>query len=158
MTGLDPEVPAVLRGLRDNLFRIVALDRTEPTVLWSLDANDNPDKLWNDDWDGAALVIGDYLLEGGSVLRGPAEPPLRRRVLCRWTKIVMQVPGYDDQLLSDLGDENVSIELGGLPGRWCTSPTPAGWSRMDISDILNGGTKYERVFGSGTGTRPTPRS
>ena len=60
-----PEVPAVLRGLRDNLFRIVALDRTEPTVLWSLDANDNPDKLWNDDWDGAALVIGDYLLEGG---------------------------------------------------------------------------------------------
>ena len=43
----------------------------------------------------------------------------------------MQVPGYDDQLLSDLGDENVSIEHRWPSGTgWCTSPTPAGWSRM----------------------------
>ena len=35
-------------------------------MLWSMDANttvSNP--VWNNDWDGAALIVGDYLLEGG---------------------------------------------------------------------------------------------
>src|SRR5581483_4585423 len=63
----DPDgYPLYYAGSRDNLFRIVALDRPEPTVLWSIDADTSvPNPMWNNDWDGAALVIGDYLLEGG---------------------------------------------------------------------------------------------
>ena len=63
----DPNgYPLYYAGSRDNLFRVVATDRPEPKVLWTIDANTSvPDPMWNDDWDGAALVIGDYLLEGG---------------------------------------------------------------------------------------------
>jgi len=47
-------------------LRVIALDRAEPTVLWSLDSTTTvPNPVWNNDWDGAPLVIGDYLLEGG---------------------------------------------------------------------------------------------
>jgi hypothetical protein len=63
----DPDgFPLYYAGSRDNLFRVIALDRPEPTVLWELNAATSvPDPMWNDDWDGAPLVIGDYLLEGG---------------------------------------------------------------------------------------------
>src|SRR5436309_1861657 len=63
----DPDgYPLYYAGSRDNLFRIVALDRPTPTVQWSIDANTTVQGgLWNNDWDGSALVIGDYLLEGG---------------------------------------------------------------------------------------------
>ena len=33
-------------------------------MLWTLTPT-APAPVWNDDWDGAALVVGDYLLEGG---------------------------------------------------------------------------------------------
>jgi hypothetical protein len=144
--------PLYYAGSRDNFFRVVALDRDEPTVLWRLNANDNPQKLWNDDWDGAALQIGDYLLEGGEnswfyVIK------LNRRydssgLVQVDPHIVMSVPGYDDQLLRDLGDKSVSIETSvafheGVVYFGNSGGLVQGW---DISDILEGGTRYERVF------------
>ncbi|MFN2469049.1 MAG: hypothetical protein ABR521_13085, partial [Gaiellaceae bacterium] len=63
----DPDgYPLYYAGSRDNRLRVVALDRPEPTVLWELDATTSvPQVVWNDDWDGAPLVVGDHLLEGG---------------------------------------------------------------------------------------------
>jgi hypothetical protein len=63
-------------------------------------------------------------------------------------KIVMLVPGYDDQLFDDLGDEDVSIEnsvafYDGVAYFANSGGLVQGW---DISDILAGGTRYERVF------------
>jgi outer membrane protein assembly factor BamB len=155
----DPEgYPLYYAGSRDNLFRVVALDRAKPTVLWSMDSNTSvPDPKWNDDWDGAALVVGDYLLEGGEnswfyVVK------LNRRYDANGLvqvdpKIVMSIPGWDDQELKDLGDSNVSIENSvafrdGVVYFANSGGLVQGW---DISDVLAGGTKYERVFRFWTG-------
>ena len=63
---IDPDgYPLVYTGSRDNYFHIVALDRDQPTELWKLSAYDVHPAVWNDDWDGSSLVIGDYLFEGG---------------------------------------------------------------------------------------------
>src|ERR1044072_7556812 len=58
----DPNgYPLYYAGSRDGLFRIIALDRPAPTVLWTLNADTSvPNPTWNDDWDGAALIVGDY--------------------------------------------------------------------------------------------------
>jgi outer membrane protein assembly factor BamB len=149
----DPDgYPLYYAGSRDNKFRIVALDRSKPKVLWSIDANANPQKKWNDDWDGAGLVIGDYLLEGGEnswfyVVRLNRHYDASGMVQVN-PKVVMMVPGYDDQLLADLGDEDVSIENSvafrdGVVYFANSGGLVQGW---DISDLLKGGTRYERVF------------
>ncbi len=57
--------PLYYAGSRDNYLRVVAMDRRQPTTLWSFNSNSQPGGMWNDDWDGAPLQIGDYLLEGG---------------------------------------------------------------------------------------------
>ena len=63
----DPDdYPLYYAGSRDNLFRIIATDRDPPEVLWTIDARTSvPEWKWNDDWDGSALVVDGYLIEGG---------------------------------------------------------------------------------------------
>src|SRR6266550_91249 len=150
----DPDgYPLYYAGSRDNLFRIVALDRPTPTVLWSIDANTTVQGgLWNNDWDGAALVIGDYLLEGGEnswfyVVRLHRHYGKRGLVQVR-PKIVALIPGFDSQLLADLGDHDVSIEgsvafRDGVVYFANSGGLVQGW---DISKVLQGGTGYRRVF------------
>jgi PQQ-like domain len=147
--------PLYYAGSRDNFLRVVALDRPKPTVLWKLDAMTSVSKpTWNNDWDGAPLQIGDYLLEGGEnswfyviKLNRRYDPAGTVEVAPR---IVMEVPGYDAALFAAVKDTDVSIEDsvafdaqtgvvyfsngGGLVQGW------------DISDILRGGTKYRQVF------------
>jgi hypothetical protein len=125
-----------------------------PTVLWSFDSNTQQGKLWNDDWDGAPLILGDYLLEGGEnswfyVIR------LNRRyddshLVQVSPKIVARIPGFDDQLLRDLGDEAVSIETSvaydaarGVAYFANSGGLVQGW---EIKDLLGGGDRYRRVF------------
>ncbi len=150
----DPDgYPLYYAGSRDNLFRIVALDRPQPTVLWSIDANTSvPRPLWNNDWDGAALVIGDYLLEGGEnswlyVVRLHRGYDAAGKVTVH-PRIVATIPGWDERLLSDLGDTDVSIEdsvafRNGVVYFANSGGLVQGW---DISDLLHGGTRYRRVF------------
>jgi outer membrane protein assembly factor BamB len=146
--------PLYYAGSRDNFLRIVALDRAKPTVLWSFNSNSQPGKLWNDDWDGAPLQIGDYLLEGGEnswfyVIHLNRSYDARHRVQVS-PKIVMAVPGFDQQELRDLGDHDVSIENSvafdasrGVVYFANSGGLVQGW---DISDLLKGGTHYRRVF------------
>jgi hypothetical protein len=151
----DPDgYPLYYAGSRDNFLRIVALDRGAPTVLWRLDANANPEQVWNDDWDGAPLVIGDYLLEGGEnswfyVIRLNRHYDRQHQVQVD-PQVVLQVPGYDDQLLSDLGDDDVSIENSvaydkktGVAYFANSGGLVQGW---DLRDVLDGGTSAKRVF------------
>jgi hypothetical protein len=145
--------PLYYAGSRDNLFRIVALDRKQPTTLWSMDADttvSNP--VWNNDWDGAALQLGDYLLEGGEnswfyVVRLNRSYDAKGLVQVD-PKIVMLVPGFTQEFLNNLGDDSVSIENSvafskGVVYFGNSGGLVQGW---DISDILDGGTKYEKVF------------
>ena len=154
---VDPDgFPLVYFGSRDGLFRIVSFDQASPVELWQLSADAVEPTLWNDDWDGTAAVIDDHLFVGGEnsnlhivrLNRGfddagnaTVDPEL-----------VFHAPGWDDELLEVLLDENVSIETaitvvgdtlwfansGGLVQAW------------DIGG-LRSGVAPERVFRFWTG-------
>jgi outer membrane protein assembly factor BamB len=155
----DPDgYPLYYAGSRDNLFRIVALDRAEPTVLWSLNADTSvPDPRWNNDWDGAALVIGDYLLEGGEnswfyVIQLNRGYDARGKVTVG-PRVVATIPGFDDRLLAELPDNDVSIEgsvafRNGVAYFANSGGLVQGW---DISRLLHGRKGYHRVFRFWTG-------
>jgi len=150
----DPEgYPLYYAGSRDNNFRVVALDRPMPTVLWKMNADTTvPEPLWNNDWDGAALVIGDYLLEGSEnswfyVVKLNRHYDAKGLVQVN-PKIVATIPGFDQEFLKELGDDSVSIENSvafrdGVVYFGNSGGLVQGW---DISNLLAGGTKYHRVF------------
>jgi outer membrane protein assembly factor BamB len=154
----DPDgFPLYYGGSRDNKLRIIALDRKEPRELWSLDASNAPNPIWNNDWDGAPLIVRDHMLVGGEnswfyVVRLNRHHDSRGRVQVD-PEIVMLVPGYDDQLFADIGDRDVSIESSvsfhrGVAYFANSGGLIQGW---DIGDILRGGTEYRRVFRYWTG-------
>lgn len=63
---LDPDgYPLLYFGSRDNKYRILALDRDVPTEIFHLDAYQVRRRLWNDDWDGNGVIVGDRLFLGG---------------------------------------------------------------------------------------------
>ena len=156
----DPDgYPLLYVGSRDDYLRVLALDRgTRPVELWTLSADSAPNPVWNDDWDGSPLVIGDYLLEGGEnswfyvvkLNRGYDQGKVTID-----PRIRMMAPGFDQQLLAELGDSEVSIEnsvafdeerevayfanSGGLVQGW------------DVSKVLRGGRRFHRVFRFWTG-------
>lgn len=150
----DPDgFPLYYAGSRDGHLRVVALDRPQPTLLWSLDGGTSaPLPLRNDDWDGAPLIIGDHLLEGGengwfyvvALNRGYDAKGLVRVA----PEVVATIAGFDDQLLADLGDREVSIEnsvafRNGVAYFANSGGLIQGW---DISDVLDGGSSVEQVF------------
>ena len=110
---LDPDgYPLLYFGSRDNKLRIVALDRAEPTELWSLDA-DAVAGMWNDDWDGNPVIVDDMLYEGGEngwffaiKLNRATDPDGLVTVA---PDIVFSTPGWTSDLLSRVG-RNVSFE------------------------------------------------
>ncbi len=112
---VDPDgYPLVYSGSRDNHFRIIALDRPRPTELWRLSARDAPRPMWNDDWDGNAVVIGDYLFEGGEngwyyIVKLNRRYDARGRVQVS-PRVLVRAPSFDDPLLAAIGDREVSIE------------------------------------------------
>jgi outer membrane protein assembly factor BamB len=155
----DPDgYPLYYAGSRDDNFRIVALDRERPTVLWSLDANTSvSDPEWNNDWDGAALVVGDYLLEGGEnswlhVIKLNRGWTAGGKVRVR-PRVVLTVPSWDDQLAVDDPGGHYSIESSvafddGVVYFANSAGLVQGW---DISRVLRGGHKAKRVFRFWTG-------
>jgi outer membrane protein assembly factor BamB len=146
---IDPDgFPIVYSGSRDNFFRALALDRGGKAVeLWRLSADAVSPTKWNNDWDGSALVLGDYLIEGGEnsqlhvVKLNRAYGP--DGLVTVDPKLVFNTPGWDDQLLRDLGGRSpseVSIEnsvavdgdvvyfgnSGGLVQGWDLAPLRTG--------------------------------
>ncbi|MBD0283100.1 MAG: PQQ-binding-like beta-propeller repeat protein [Thermoleophilaceae bacterium] len=155
----DPDgYPLYYAGSRDNVFRVVALDRRRPTVLWSLDANASvPYTVWNNDWDGAALVVGDYLLEGGEnswfhVIKLNRGWTRKGKVRVR-PRLVLTVPSWDDRLERDAPGQHFSIESSvafhdGVAYFANSAGLVQGW---DVSRVLRGGRKARRVFRFWTG-------
>jgi outer membrane protein assembly factor BamB len=112
---IDPQgYPIVYTGSRDNYLRAIAFDRPQPTELWRLSADAVSPTLWNDDWDGSPMVLGDWLFEGGEnsqfhvvkLNRHYDDAGLAQVA----PQLVFNAPGWDDQLLAELGDSDVSIE------------------------------------------------
>jgi outer membrane protein assembly factor BamB len=155
----DPDgYPLLYSGSRDNNFRVLALDRGDALEeLWRLPAESAPNQIWNNDWDGSALVIDDHLLIGGENSWFYAVKLNRgydtQGMVSVKPEIRMLVPGYDDELFAELGDQEVSIENSpafreGVVYFANSGGLVQGW---DISGVLAGGKKYERVFRFWTG-------
>ncbi len=169
----DPDgYPLYYAGSRDNRFRVVAIDRSTPTVVWQIDAHDTslaPHPMWNDDWDGAALMVDDVLIEGGE--NGYLYiVPLHRGYDARGLVTVspdrpIVVPAFDDQLLAAVAQPG-GINADGLDTRYDVSIESSvayrdgvvyvansgglitGW---DISDVVHGGRDVQQVFRFWTG-------
>ncbi len=142
---VDPDgFPLVYVGSRDGGYRIISFDQGEPREVWKLDAAAGGETLWNDDWDGAGLVIDDRLFVGGENSRihivelNRAWGPNGEATVS--PELVFSAPGWDDELLAAIGDENVSIEnsvtisgntmyfanSGGLVQGWDLAPLRTG--------------------------------
>ena len=156
---VDPDgYPLVYAGSRDDELRVIAIDRAEPTVLWSLDAADAGEGRWNDDWDAAPLVVNDHLVEGGEnsrlhVVRLGRGYAADGSVTVA-PQLVWSTPGWDQELLDDLGDHRVSMEssvmlLGDVAYVANSGGLVQGW---DLSPLLRDGTGApQRVFRFWTG-------
>ncbi len=113
--AVDPDgFPLLYSGSRDNYFHVIALDRARPTELWRLSAADAPRPMWNDDWDGNAVIRDDYLFEGGEngwyyVVKLNRRYGADGRVQVS-PRILARIPSFDDSLLAVIHDQEVSIE------------------------------------------------
>jgi outer membrane protein assembly factor BamB len=140
---LDPDgYPLLYFGSRDNQLRILALDREEPTVLWSMDASE-VDGIWNDDWDSNPAIVDDIMYEGGEngwffAVQLNRAYDAEGKVVVDPVKLV-QMPGYNEALLSNSG-RNVSIESSTLvfDQRVYFSNSGGRIVGLDVSDVRNG--------------------
>ncbi|MGH8982573.1 MAG: PQQ-binding-like beta-propeller repeat protein [Acidimicrobiia bacterium] len=154
---VDPEgFPLLYTGSRDGFFRVLAFDRAEPTELYRLSADDVSPTMWNDDWDGSALVLGDYLFEGGEnsqfhiVKLNRAYGP--DGLVTVAPELVFNAPGWDDELVAAVGNE-VSIEnsvaiFGDTVYFANSGGLVQGW---DISGLRTGAGPPTRTFRFWTG-------
>ncbi len=111
---IDPDgFPLLYTGSRDNFYRVIAFDGDEPRELWKLSAFDVSPTKWNNDWDGAGLVIDDFLFIGGENSQFHIVKLNRsydaRGMVSVDPELVFNTPGWDDELLAVVGG-NVSIE------------------------------------------------
>jgi outer membrane protein assembly factor BamB len=156
----DPDgYPLYYAGSRDNRLRVVALDRgRRPEVLWSLDATTSvPRIVWNDDWDGAPLVVRDHLLIGGEnswfyVVKLNRRYDKRGKVHVR-PRVVLTVPSWDGRLLASRPDRAFSIENSvsfhdGVAYFANSAGLVQGW---DLRRTLRGEKGARRVFRFWTG-------
>ncbi len=111
---IDPDgYPLLYTGSRDNNYRVIAFDGAEPRELWALNAFDVSPTKWNNDWDGAGLILRDHLLVGGEnsqfhvvkLNRGYDE----NGMVTVEPELVFNRPGWDEELTRAVGN-NVSIE------------------------------------------------
>ena len=111
---VDPDGhPLIYVGSRDNFLRVLSFDTGELRELWSLDARSIVPSRWNDDWDGAPIVLDDHLFVGGEnsnfhVLRLNRSYDAAGNVAVA-PDLLAVVPGWDEELIDAVGG-NVSIE------------------------------------------------
>lgn len=147
---IDPDgFPLVYTGSRDNYFRVLAIDRQGAAAeLWRLAATDVSPTLWNNDWDGSALVLGDHLIVGGEnsqlhvvkLNRGYGPDGL----VTVDPQIVFHTPGWDQQVIDDLaGNRSREMSIESSVAVWSNTVYFAnsgglvsGW---DIGPLFTGG-------------------
>ena len=158
---LDPDgFPLLYFGSRDNLLRIVALDRETPELLWSLNAN-AVNGIWNNDWDGNPVIIDDILYEGGEngwFFAYVLNRSIREDGLVSVSpEQLVALPGYNDELISKSG-RNVSIEssVAAFEDRVYFTNSGGRVVGLDVSDIRNGNAPIVFDYYAGGDIDATP--
>lgn len=110
---LDDDYPLLYSGSRDNYYRIIALDRDEPTELWKIEAK-TEDGVWNNDWDPNGIIVNDILYTGSENGWFHAIKLNRRydadgKVTVSPTQI-FKYPTFADGYIERVGDTDLSIE------------------------------------------------
>jgi hypothetical protein len=112
---VDPDgYPIVYMGNRDNNWRAIAIDRDQPTELWHLNAYDTKPVIWNNDWDGNVAIRNDYAFISGEnshffIVKLNRGYDANNKVTVH-PQVVLDFPGWTEQLFKDIGDQEVSIE------------------------------------------------
>ena len=150
---IDPDgYPLLYTGSRDNKYRVIAFDGDAPRELWALDAYEAGPIMWNDDWDGAGLVVDDFLLIGGEnsrfyVVRLNRGYDAEGAVTVD-PHVVFETPGWDRELFAAAGSElsiENSVAMAGSVAYFANSGgLIQGW---DLSPLVDGtGGAPERVL------------
>ncbi len=111
----DPDgYPLIFMGCADDKWRIIAIDRGEPTELFNLDSNKLPRRLWYGDWDSSVVIRNDYAFLGGEnshfyILKLNRAYGADGKVTVD-PQIVLDYPAWTASLLEKLGSEDVSVE------------------------------------------------
>ena len=153
MVTVDPDgYPIVYQGSRDNMYRAIAIDGDHPRELWRMDARSFKERQWNNDWDAGALILKGLLIETGENSRihvvklnraYDADGKVSMKPQLLWS-----APGWDQQLLRDVGDNRVSAEssptvIGNTVYFTNSGGLLQGW---DLTPLLTGVGKPERVL------------
>jgi hypothetical protein len=154
---VDPDgYPLVYSGSRDDFYHIIAIDGTEPRELWRLSATGDEPTMWNNDWDSSGIIIDDHLIVGGENSRFYVVE-LNRGYDADGSvtvdpEVVFSTAGWDDQLLADVGDGNVSIESSvAMAGSVAYAANSGGLIQgWDVAAVIDG-EQPERVFRFWTG-------
>lgn len=139
---LDPDgYPLLYVGSRDSRYRILALDREQPTELWGLDAGSVAGK-WNNDWDSSAVIVNDLLLEGGENSWWFAVKLNRDRdetgLVTVQPEILYQTPTWTDELVRAVGNQHSVESSTAVFGDVAYVATSAGRIMgIDISDFAD---------------------
>ena len=113
---IDPDgFPLVYTGSRDNRYRVLSIEGDEAVELWSMHADDFAQTLWNDDWDSSGIIIDDHLFVGGEnsqfVIVKLNRAYDAAGAVTVDPSIVFNTPAWDQELLSAIGDQTVSVEV-----------------------------------------------
>ncbi len=149
--SLDPTgAPLLYTGSRDDFLRILRLDPGGATELWRLNGN-APDGIWNNDWDGSPLVMGDLLFEGGEngwfhLVRLNRGTDAEGRATVA-PEMAARIPGFTPELFAAVGDRMASIENSPMvSGGAVWFANSAGLVQgYDIATLLAGGTRAEAL-------------
>lgn len=151
---IDPDgYPLVYSGSRDGFYHLFAIDRDgRAEELWKLSARAVSPTLWNDDWDGAGLVLDDFLFIGGENSQFHAVKLNRSygadgRVVVD-PQLVFNTPSWDQQVIDDLAGNRAkemsienSVAVSGDVVYWANSGgLVMGW---DVGPLRDGGTPVQ---------------
>ncbi|MBT8198869.1 MAG: PQQ-binding-like beta-propeller repeat protein [Acidimicrobiia bacterium] len=141
--SLDPDgYPLIYSGSRDPRFRIIALDRGEPTELWALDAA-SVNGMWNNDWDSNPVIVDDVMYVGGEnswffAVKLNRSFDEAGQVTVD-PQVLVEFPAFTDELVARVGrQQSIESSVAVFEQRVYFANSAGRVVGLDVSDVLDG--------------------